>query len=630
MSQFSARQRIRYRFDTVLARGLWAVLLWLGVIAVVFFLIIAVIIRLTGIGPGDESTSFGDGLWYALTRSLDPGTFSGDDGSRFRLIMLVVTLAGIFIAATIIGLVSSAIDSRVDSLRRGKSLVVEAGHTLIVGYSDKLSTIVSELVEANLSQRGRAIVVLTSEDTVEVTEEIRAAVPDLRTSRLVVRSGTATRLHDLAQANPQDATAVIVLRPQEGSDAQVVKTVLALSRLVPELAGLTVVAELEDEETAEALGEAVGPSLITVTPVDVIARMTAQVSRAPGLGQIYQELLDFDGDEMYAIAVPERWIGRTFGEVLLGSTAVTVIGLRDADGSVQLCPSPERVLVDGDHVIGIAEDDSVFVLDREPISWTLPDQREWAPLESSVERTLIIGWSSLAPLVAEEIDRHVAPGSQVHVMLDPGLHDASQVAGRISLHHQELVLHEGDPIDRAAVQRVMGHGPYDHVMLLCERERFDADEADARTLLTLMHVRGITGQGGHEENVVAELLDPNDVELGGPRENHDFIVSQRLISLLMTQLSEGPELAPVFRDLFDSEGAVLAVHPLERYLPPGEATFAEVVAAARDWGVVAIGVRARSLQGAVGELGAGIRINPRKDDRLILGDGDGVVVITRS
>ena len=58
---YTVRQRLRYRFDNTLSRGLWAVLLWLGVIALAFFLLIATIIAVTGIGPGDASTSFGDG-----------------------------------------------------------------------------------------------------------------------------------------------------------------------------------------------------------------------------------------------------------------------------------------------------------------------------------------------------------------------------------------------------------------------------------------------------------------------------------------------------------------------------------------------------------------------------------------
>ena len=627
--KFTLRQRLRYRFDNTLSRGLWAVLIWLGVIASLFVLAIALIIRLSGVGPGDEGTSFADGLWLALTRSLDPGTFSGDDGSHFRLIMLFVTLAGIFIAATIIGLVSSSIDNRVEGLRRGKSLVIETDHTLVVGWSDKLPTIVSELVEANLSERGRAIVVLTGEDTVKVTEEIRSVVTDLKTSRLVVRSGIPTRVHDLAQGNPQDAKSVIVLRAPEGSDAQVVKTVLALTRLVPGLDGLTVVAELEDAHTADALKQATGPSLITVTPMDVIARIGAQVSRAAGLGAIYQELLDFDGDEMYTTKVNDAWVGRNFGELLLGASNATVIGLRHADGRVELSPPPATIVSAGDFVIGIAEDDSTFIFDRAPVTWQHVGEHHLDPIEKARERTLIVGWSDLAPLIAHEIEIHVAAGSELHVMVNEDLHDASKVSQAMSLTQQSLVVHEGDPIDRTAIVRVMAEGPFDHIMLLAERESFSSDEADARTLLTLMHVRGVAETTPHQENVVAELLDPHDVELGGTSENHDFIVSQKLISLLMSQLSESPHLAPVFADLFDSDGAVVGLHPAERYLPLGEVTFGDIVAAAREWDTVAIGYRAASADGEPGTLSSGLRINAPKGHRVTLAAGDSIVVIAR-
>jgi len=156
---FTLRQRLRYRFDNTLAKGIWGVLAWLGVLAVVFMLVVALFLQLTGLGPGDEETTFPEGVWLALTRSLDAGTFTGDEGLSFRLTMLFVTIVGIFLAAAIIGLVSSAIDTRVESLRRGRSLVIESGHTLIVGRNDKLSSVISELVEANLSEKNRAIVV---------------------------------------------------------------------------------------------------------------------------------------------------------------------------------------------------------------------------------------------------------------------------------------------------------------------------------------------------------------------------------------------------------------------------------------------------------------------------------------
>lgn len=625
-SRITLRQRLRYRFDGILARGMWAVLLWLGIVAVLFFLAIALLIRLSGVGPGDSSTSFGDGLWLALTRSLDPGTFSGDDGTRFRLIMLIVTISGIFLAATIIGLVSSAIDRRVESLRRGRSFVVEEGHSLVIGWTDKVPTIVSELVEAHASERGRAIVVLSPEDVVDVADEIRAAVPDLRTSRLVVRSGAPTRLHDLRQVNAPDARSAIVLRPTGGSDAQVVKTVLALANLSPGLERTTVVAELDDRATAASLRDAIGPSLITVTPMEVIARISAQVSRAAGLGTIYQELLDFDGDEMYLVELPPPWVGRTFGELLLASSTATIIGIDRPETGVLVGPDPTTRLEAGDRVIGIAEDDSTFRLDRDPVDWAPGDQRPVAE-DRPVERTLIVGWSDLAPLIAQEIENHVSRGSELHVLVPPGRTADVEVALRVSV--QRVVIHEGDPIDRGAIAEVMAAGPFDHIMLIADRDGSDHDEADARTLLTLMHVRSVAQETEIEENVVAELLDPNDVELGAPSANSDFIVSQRLISLLLAQLSESPELSRVFAELFDSDGVVISIRPVERYLPAEPVAFEAVIRAAREHGDVAIGYRCAAHEDVPGALPGGLRLNPRKDDPVPFAAGDSIVVITR-
>lgn len=626
-SRVTLGQRLRYRFDGILSRGLWAVLLWLGVVAVLFLLVIAVVVRLSGIGPGDESTSLGDGLWLALTHSIDPGTFTAGEGSRFRMIMLLVTLVGILLAATIIGLVSSAIDRRVESLRRGRSFVVEHGHSLIVGWTDKVPTIVAELVEANASERGRAIVILSAADTVDVAEEVRASVPDLRTSRLVVRSGIPTRLHDLRQVNATGARSVIVLRPPGGTDAQVVKTVLALAALSPGLTGTTVVAELEDRLTAGSLRDAVGSSLITVTPMEIIARIGAQVSRTAGLGTIYHELLDFDGDEMYLKPVPTEWVGRSFGELLLASSSSTVIGLSRPDGTVTLCPDPVETIRQGDRVIAIAEDDSAMTLDRSPIPWT-PEGKRRVPEERPVERTLIVGWSAVAPLVAQEIENHVAPGSELHVLVPPAR--AGQVHDELRVMVQRAVVHEGDPIDRTAVGLAMASGPFDHVMLLADRDECDPDEADARTLLALMHVRSIAGETAVDENVVAELLDPNDVELGGTSSTSDFIVSQRLISLLLAQLSESPELSRVFAELFDADGVVISIRPIERYLSARPTAFEDVVVEAREHGDIAIGYRCAANLAATGSLAGGLRLNPRKQDRVAFAPGDSIVVITRS
>ena len=626
-TKFTVKQRLRYRIDNTLARGVGMVLLWLGVLTALFVIIVAGIIKITGIGPSDSSTSLTEGIWLAITRSLDPGTFSGDEGDKFRLGMLAVTLIGIFLGATI-----SGIDSRLETLRRGRSAVVEVGHTLVVGRSDKLSVVVAELVEANRSERGHAIVVLTADDPVEVLDDIRRDVTDLGSSRLVVRSGAPTRINDLAKMNPQDAKSVIILSPDDDSArSYLVKVVLGLNKLIPAGSSTTIVAEAGDVEVAEALKESVGERLITVIPSAIVARITAQVSRTSGLGAVYQELLDFDGDEMYIVDIPERWVGSSFGQLTLASSGATVIGLQRADGSVSLTVGAEAVVMPGDKAIGIAQDDSVFVFDREPEPWTRPADHPSAAIEAVRERTLIVGWSPVANLVVKEIENHVAPGSELLILIDPDNHVEADVLAEldsVGLTQQTVSIHVGSTISRPVIAEVMGSDPYDHVMILCERSEFDLDEADARVLLTLMHVRALAPDSA--SNVIAELADPNDVELGRQGDSSEFIVSMQLISLLLAQLSESPHLARVFADLFDGTGAAVALHPVERYVPLGASDFESVLTAARNWGVVAIGYRAANPGGESAALAGGIRVNPSKSEKINFEAGDMIVVIVNT
>ena len=629
--RFTLKQRLRYRFDNGLARGIGAVLIWLGAITAILVLIVSVVTWLLKLGPSDEPTSFLESIWLAAGRYLDAGTFTGDQASGYRVFSVLITLVGIFIGAAIIGLISSGLDTRLQELRRGKSDVIEGGHTLIIGRNAKLPSIISELVEANRSNQSHVIVILSPDDVVEVTDALTRDVADMGNSRLVVRSGLPTRLADILRMNPHDAKSIIVLNPEgEESNTYGVKVILALHKILGESSAVQIVAEIEGEDTSQALSEVVGNRLIAISPTEIIARITAQTSRAAGLGLIYQELLDFDGDEMYAKLVPQNLVGRTFGELLLASSNATIIGLQKADGSVQLSPPLSTVIASGDSAIGIAEDDSVFNMDLVPEPWQPNDARQWTPLEVKRERSLIIGWNQMAPRVIMEIEADVAPNSELIVLVNPELHNSALVTAqinRLGLTNQSLRLVEGDTIARASIVAATESGEFDHYLILCENPPFQVDEADARVLLSLMHLRSV--HATTEGNIVTELRDPDDVELASDGDGDDFIVSQQLISLLLAQLSESPQLVEVFSDLFGAHGAGIAKHPFARYAPSSTATFAEVIAEARNWGVVAIGYQCSAATGQPGFLAAGLRLNPPKDERIVFGDGDQVIVVTQ-
>ena len=55
--------------------------------------------------------------------------------------MLVVTLGGIFIVSTLIGMITTGIEGKLDELRKGRSRVIENDHTVILGWSQQIFTI---------------------------------------------------------------------------------------------------------------------------------------------------------------------------------------------------------------------------------------------------------------------------------------------------------------------------------------------------------------------------------------------------------------------------------------------------------------------------------------------------------
>src|SRR3546814_6094436 len=90
------------------------------------------------------------------------------------------------------------------------------------------------------------------------------------------------------------------------------------------------------------------------------------------------------------------------------------------------------------------------------------------------------------------------------------------------------------------------------VIVLGYRDVLSVDDADARTLLTLLGLRMIwPAEAADPVRIVAELLDQRNLVLAAPAGVDDLIVSNALSSLLMAQLSEHAELQAVFDDLFD-------------------------------------------------------------------------------
>ena len=77
-------------------------------------------------------------------------------------------------------------------LRKGRSRVLESGHTVILGWSPHVFEIIRELVLANENKPRSCIVLLADHDKVEMEDSLRDHLPDTGRTRVVCRRGSAS------------------------------------------------------------------------------------------------------------------------------------------------------------------------------------------------------------------------------------------------------------------------------------------------------------------------------------------------------------------------------------------------------------------------------------------------------
>lgn len=615
------KERLRYNFDKSMAAGAPALVGWLALISLIIIIIAAVVLVSTGIAPtGSENLGFVEAAWEALMRTVDAGTVGGDIGWSFRGVMLVVTVAGIFIFSTLIGVLSAGIEDKLSELRKGRSRVIETDHTIILNWSPSIFDILAELAIANDSVRKPRIVIMADKDKVEMEDEIAAKAPALGRTKIICRSGDPTDLQDLQITNPQTCRSAIILSPDsDNPDAAVIKSIVALvndpdRRAEP----YRIAAEIRDDKNI-SIARAVGRGQAQlILADDLIARIMVHSSRESGLSAVYTELLDFDGSEIYAVAQP-KLAGMTYGQALLAYDHCVLIGLCDAAGKVTVHPEMDRVIAADDLAVLIAEDDSAIkprTALAEPDTTAITTRAERPHLP---ENGLILGWNRRGPMIVHEMSRLVAPGSRLTIAAE------SQW-----LPEADFLPLDGDNLT-VSIQRIettqaddlhgLNLGQFDHVLVLGYSDDLPAQTADTHTLVTLLQLRHLADTQALSLNVVSEMIDVRNRKLAEVTRADDFVVSNKLVSLMLAQASENEHITAIFDDLLDAEGSEIHTKPITDFVLPGNSVdFVTLTHAARMVGYVAIGYALAD---------GSVRVNPLKSEKRSFGAGDRLVVLSR-
>lgn len=624
----SLRARLRYEFDKSMSAGPVALIGWLALLSLVVIIVASIILVLFQLAPeGGQPVDFSEAAWESLMRSMDAGTVAGDTGWSFRAVGLGVTIAGIFIFSTLIGVLSSGIEGKLEELRKGRSQVLEKDHTVILNWSPSIFDVISELVVANRSRNRPRIVIMANRDKVEMEDEIAAKVAELGNTRIICRRGDPTDLYDLSLVTPQAARSIVILSPEgdEDPDSCVIKSILALvhdpqRRAEP----YRIAAEIRDARNVEVARVVGGREAQLVLADDLIGRIVVHSSRQSGLSAVYSELLDFEGCEIYTLE-QNGLVGKTFGESLMAYENSTLIGLVTAEGHVELNPPMDRRVAQSDRAVIIAEDDAAIQIKTPSLPPDLSQIRLPAAVVARPERVLLLGWNRRAPIITMELSRYVEPGSVLTIAADTPTIEEDIGALAVASDNLKVYFSRTDITSRKALEE-LDVSSYDHVLVLGYSDMLEPQPTDTRTLVTLLHLRKIAEATGRRVQVVSEMVDVRNRELAEVTRADDFVVSNKLVSLMLAQASENDALTAIFDDLLDETGSELYMRPASDYVALGvPVTFYTVSEAARQRGEVAIGYH-RPRPGAAAN---GILINPAKAIPETYLEGDRLIVLAR-
>ncbi|MBR3231821.1 MAG: hypothetical protein IKF75_04005 [Lachnospiraceae bacterium] len=540
---FSLRERFRYWFDNRMTGGSLGFIRFLIAASLLLALFMAALIILLGFSEEGETVSV---LWDSVATVINAWMPSFEDGSPGYLILMSLTaIAGLLFTSVFIGIITSAIEEKIDSLKRGNSLVLEQDHIVVLGFSPGEYTLLSQLI---LAAAGKPACVVLAEDMdrADMEDDLHENLELPENFRIVCRTVDITDPASLEKCSVETCRTVIV---SPADDMKTIKAILAVSALLEDKGApeISVNAIISKNEHRFPPSIAETNNISTLQTSSILAKMIAHSCTQTGLSEAFREIFNFEGSEFYLIDLPG--IGSlTFEDLSLRLDGASPAGIY-RDGAMQLNPPFDLALREDDRVLVFSEESGSAKLLEAPAS--LPALPEITRNVSEKETgTVIIGTNETLPTILAELPENV---SEVFLA---GTHDEDRTtlekaARKRSIHLQYC---EGNPHDEEvllALARLTSH------IVVLGDHTMDPEEADMETILTLLNLRDIRKRYDLSFNITVEMQLEHNQRLVGRGDHTDFLVASSMSSLILAQLAESPELLSVFREILSNKGSEL-------------------------------------------------------------------------
>ena len=317
---------IKYSFNKAFEKDLLYLIIFfifLSIIGVTF--ISSLIFILQKIGLLSENNFFTENLWQGFKLFFDRNAiFNLSDKNTFLdyFFKFNITIFGILIFSSVIGIVTNLISNRIEELRSGKTKIEEENHIIFFNFSRRLVPLITELCKAYENEK-QSFVIVSDEDSLIVMEKIRSVIKIPKNITILARKGAAWQKSVLDRINLEKAKQVIILKPdiselfktEMDCDVEVGKSLSSiigskeynnspckiLSEFHNKKTGMSHILYSTDiwSKAVAKLGNDLVPAIISSN--ELKSDILSQCTNTPDLTEIYDNLFGYEGSEIYFV-----------------------------------------------------------------------------------------------------------------------------------------------------------------------------------------------------------------------------------------------------------------------------------------------------------------------------------------
>ena len=540
--KFSFKNRFQYWFDNKMTKGSLGLIRILIIASILLAVVVAGLIIIFHFNEEGEVASI---FWDSIATIINAWMPSFEDGSLgYLILMSIVGIAGLLFTSVLIGIITSAIEEKIDSLKKGNSVVLEKGHIVVLGFYPGEYTLLRQLILASAG-KPTCVVVAEDMDREEMEEAISENLDIPKNFRIVCRTVDITDPVSLEKCSVETCKTIIV---SPTDDMRTIKTILAVSALLDEkgVPEISVNAIISKNEYRFPPSIAEANHITTLQTNSILAKMIAHSCTQTGLSQTFREVFDFEGSEFYLIDIPGI-LGMKFEEIMMSVSQATPVGIF-RDGKVIINPNPKTIITENDKVLVFSEEIDSAILKDEVIKRKNYPKVKMLDKDLSTD-TVIIGHNETLPIILQELPENVScvylAGDEISKVEERNLKKIASKR-KLSLKSFHGNLHSENVLLKLAKK---AH----HIVILNDHDR-DVEEADMEAIFLLLNLRDIRKRYQLDFNITVEMQQEHNQKLVGRGDHTDFLVASSMSSLILAQLAESPEIIDVFREILSNEG----------------------------------------------------------------------------